>query len=168
MPAPPRIGDLEVHQDLQHERREWRIERAAWIAMLLLALAALAGLLGPGPLSRDVAGVQGSALWVEHNQRARRQAPEVLRVHAGPDAVRDARLRLSISSGFIARIELRRIEPEPLAVEVAVDRLIYTFAVAEAPVTVLFHYEPKDLGRARVSLSVDPGTRLDFEQFVFP
>ena len=50
-----RVGDLQIHQDLCQERREWKIQRVGWLLMALMLVAALAGLLGPGPLSSTIA-----------------------------------------------------------------------------------------------------------------
>ncbi len=44
-------GDLELAQDLDFERHTWTVERIGWLAMAAVGLAALAGWLGPGPLS---------------------------------------------------------------------------------------------------------------------
>ena len=47
------LGDLEVGQDLDFQRREWAVQRVGWGAMALVILAALLGLFGSsGPLSR--------------------------------------------------------------------------------------------------------------------
>lgn len=46
-----RVGDLEIEEDLDHQRRCWKLERASWAVMALVLLAAMAGLFGSGPLS---------------------------------------------------------------------------------------------------------------------
>jgi hypothetical protein len=69
-----RVGDLEIGQDLAHQRLEWKIERVGWILMALLGLPALVGLLGPGPLSSTSAGEKGSPLSVENNRFERYQS----------------------------------------------------------------------------------------------
>jgi hypothetical protein len=56
MAEKPHSGDLELDQDLAFERRTWTVERVAWVAMGLMGIAALAGLLGPGPLSKPPIG----------------------------------------------------------------------------------------------------------------
>ena len=49
MPEPKRVGDLEVTQDMRHQRLEWKIERVCWAVIAFVAAAELAGLLGHGP-----------------------------------------------------------------------------------------------------------------------
>jgi len=41
MPEIKRVGDLEIDQDLDHHRREWKLERAARIFMGFIALYAI-------------------------------------------------------------------------------------------------------------------------------
>jgi hypothetical protein len=170
MSKPSQIGSLQVHQDLPHEKREWRIERAGWIAGALVLLAALAGLLGPGPLSSTAAGLPGSDLWVQYNRFARYQAPEILRVHLGPGALRAQQVRLSLSRDYVKNIELTHIDPEPERVDAGPEALIYTFNISQrqAPVMLSFHFQPNHFGTLPATLAVDDGPRVAFSQFVYP
>jgi hypothetical protein len=48
----PRIGDLEIRQDLSFERRDWMMQRLGWAVIGLLILAGLTGLTGSsGPMT---------------------------------------------------------------------------------------------------------------------
>ncbi len=44
----PRVGDLDIEQDLDFERRQWHVQRVGWVVFLLILLAAFVGLLGTG------------------------------------------------------------------------------------------------------------------------
>ena len=55
-------ADLAIREDMRHQRLEWAVERVGWAAVALVLVAALAGLLGHGPLSRATAGEPGSRL----------------------------------------------------------------------------------------------------------
>jgi hypothetical protein len=57
-------ANLDVEQDMPFIRKEWAAERIAWVVFLLLFLAALAGLLGTGPLSHTTAS--SGAMEVEY------------------------------------------------------------------------------------------------------
>jgi hypothetical protein len=170
MPKPKRVGDLEINQDLQHQRLEWKIERVGWVVMALTLLAALAGLLGSGPLSSATAGERGSALWVEYNRLERYQGPAMLRVHMGPGAARDGKARLWLSREYVENIELRHIDPEPESVEAAPDRLIYTFNLPDPtrPTAVTYHFEANRFWRMPVGVGLDGGPELQFSQFFYP
>jgi hypothetical protein len=170
MAEPTTVGDLQIHQDLLHQQREWRIERIGWVVAVLILLAALAGLLGPGPVSSGTAGEKGSALWVEYDRLARYEAPGQLRIHLGPDAARDGKVRLALSRSYIENLEVLHIDPRPERVEATSDRFIYTFNVPEAPqgTAVTYHFEANTFGRNGSILAVEGGPQLHFTQFVYP
>ena len=170
MSQPTRVGGLEVHQDLPHERLEWRIERIGWGTMAVLLSAALVGLLGPGPLSSATAGKTDSILRVEYNRFERYQAPAMLRVHLAPGAARDGKVRLWLSRTYVENIELRHIDPEPESVEVAHDRLIYTFNLPDSsrPTSVTYHLEGNTFWRMPISVGLDGGPQLTFSQLFYP
>lgn len=185
-----RVGDLQINQDLPHERLEWKIERVAWCIVALVLAAALAGLLGPGPLSRVTAGHAGGPLRLEYNRLTRYQSSEYVRVSVGPEGVEPTgvavtndvapqsttsdspagRIRLFIAASFIERIHLQHIDPEPESVEVQANGSVFTFrAATEQPATIVFHYQPSAFGRIQASIhSVSSDARLDFTQFCFP
>ena len=54
--------ELQIEQDMGFQRTEWVVQRAGWVGMALLILAALVGLLGRGPLSAAVARAGDGAL----------------------------------------------------------------------------------------------------------
>jgi hypothetical protein len=41
-----RIGDVEINQDLDFQRRCWTVQRIGWIVMAVLVLSALLGVFG--------------------------------------------------------------------------------------------------------------------------
>lgn len=133
-------GGLQLEQDLDFQRREWRAERLGWALMLIAAVAALLGLLGPGPASWVTAGEKGGALWVEYHRFERFKAPTALTVHVGPGAIRDGKVRVHISQSLMEPLDMATVTPQPDAVEAQGDQLIYTFAVApsDAPTSLSF------------------------------
>ena len=170
MAQPGRVGDLEISQDVPHMRLEWKIERVAWVVMALVLLSALAGLLGPGPLSSTTAGRAGSALWVEYNRFERHQAPAAMRVHIGPQTESDGVARLWLLRDYVESIQVEHIDPEPESVEVTPDRFIYTFqrSGADRPATVIFYFEGHRFWRQPVSMGLEGGPGLEFTQLFYP
>lgn len=170
MPEPKRVGDLEVTQDMRHQRLEWKIERVCWAVMALVAAAALAGLLGHGPLSSAVAGERGSTLWAEYNRFERYQGPTTIRVHLGAGASRDGQVRIWINRDLIENVELNHIDPEPESVEAGGDRFVYVFRVLDTtrPTSVTYHFEPNKYGTMPVRVGLDGGPELSFRQFFYP
>ena len=162
---------FEVDQDLAFQRRQWRAERVGWAVMALVILAALAGLLGPGPLNEATAGEPGDPVSVEYQRFPRHAAPEMLvKVNLGPDATRDREVRLWVDRTYVDHFRIERIEPEPERVEAGADRLTYVFRVSEPgrPTAVQFHMEPDGYGRQHARLGLDGGPEVAFTQFVYP
>src|SRR5215207_519621 len=110
---PKQVGDLELDQDLTYQQREWRVERISWIVWLLLIVAALLGLLGPGPLSQTRAGSQDERVWVDYERFVRYRSPTQLIVHIEPDAAQEGMFHLQLDQEFIAKAQIQRIDPEP-------------------------------------------------------
>jgi hypothetical protein len=169
MDRPRQVADLDTPQDLRAQRIDWRFERAGWVAIALVLLAAIAGLLGPGLLSEATAGSTGTALWAEYNRFERYQAPAQLRLHARPAGASDT-LQVWLDRAYLESFEIERVDPPPRAVAVGPDRLIYEFALApgSGPVSVTFHVQAIDYWRVPVRLGVVGGPELAFTQLVYP
>jgi hypothetical protein len=159
-----RVGDLELGQDLDYQRREWAFERAGWVVMALIVVAALLGLFGDGPLSRTTTG--NEPLRLEYNRFVHRNAPERLRVSV---AAAGDEVRLWVSRGYLEQVELREVSPRPDRVEPAGDRDEFVFRVARPgrPFTVIFRVEPEALGSVAGRVGVGDDA-VDFRQFVYP
>jgi hypothetical protein len=60
LPAPS--SQFQIDEDLNFQRREWKIQRAGWVTMALVIIAALLGVFGAGPLSSATIETEGVAL----------------------------------------------------------------------------------------------------------
>lgn len=168
MPDVPRVGDLEIDQDLTYQRREWVFERVGWGVMLLIVLAALAGLIGKGPASDATAHAEG--LRVEYERYLHYHASTALTVRVdGSETDRDE-IRLGISREFLERVEVTQIAPESLRVETAGDRQVFVFRVAErgAPAAVTMRFEPDKPGSLAAEVGLDGRGAVRLEMFVYP
>jgi hypothetical protein len=157
--------------DRAHQRREWVAERIGWGIMALLIVAALLGVLGPGPVSGAVAGSPGGPLWIEYNRFERHQARSTLRIHVGPGT--GDPVRLTVGREFSDQVDIRRINPEPVSTEAAPDRLVYTFERRDPsqPATVIYAFEHSTMGRMHIRIGLDrggPAAQLEFSQYVYP
>lgn len=85
-----RVQDLDIDQDLKQQQAEWALERVGWVLWTMAISAALAGLLGPGPLSSATAGEEGSPLRVEYRRFDRHEAETLMRVQLGSVRARTA------------------------------------------------------------------------------
>ncbi len=165
-----RVGDLELAQDLDYQRRLGTAQRAGWVAMLLLALAALLGLLGSGPLSSATAGDEGGALAIGYNRFGRYQAPTTLRVRLGPGAGREGEARVWLSESYLQNVQIQQITPQPQRVEVGPDGQTYVFQLAgpNQPAEVTFYLQPDRFGPLSGQVRLAGEQPVRFRQFVYP
>ena len=170
MPDMPRVGAMEIDADLAFQRRDWRVERAGWVVMLALVLAASAGLLGHGPLSDSRVQTAEGSLTVEFDRLTRHSAPTTLRVGIGAGTARDGYARLWFDRAYLSEMQIEAIVPEPESAATADDRFIYTFRVADPgrPAVVSFDLEPRATWLLRGRVGLENGPSLDFGQFIFP
>jgi hypothetical protein len=168
MPRVRRVGDLEVTQDLRFQRREWAVQRVGWMVMALLALGALLGLFGDGPLARAAADSQDGRVHVEYDRLARRSAATLLRVaYAGP--VRGDSMVVWMDRSYLEANSIEQVVPEPREVVTDGDRVIYVFAVGDGapPARVTFELSPLAIGGRQGRMGVDDAA-VELRQFVFP
>jgi hypothetical protein len=170
MVKPKKVSGIDVNEDMDFQRREWLVQRVAWLIMAFLLLAAALGLFGRGPLSRATAGQEGGPLWVTYERLDRYQAPTELEIIAGPNTAQGEELRLTLNQEFLDRIEIDGIEPEPDSVEAAGKEQVYVFKVADPSLPTVVHisYQFTRPGSALIELGLEEGSLLNFNQFVFP
>jgi hypothetical protein len=164
----PRVGSLEIEQDLDYQRWEWLFERVAWVALAVVVLAALLGLLGGGgPFSSVTLAAPEDSLTLRHERFLHNHTTTALTVAAIPG--RDGELRLWFDRDYLDAFELRTVTPQAGRVEAGRDRVTFCFrSQDDGPLTVHFHLEPRRVGRVAGRLGVDGGESLLFSQFVYP
>lgn len=163
------IEGLRSRQDERHQVLEWRAERIGWGVIALVLAAAVAGLLGPGPLSRGVAREPQGLLWVEYGRMERHQAEAVLKIHVAPAAAREGRVGVWIARGFVEGVDIQRINPRPESEEAEAVRQVLMFVVREGdPLVATVRFMPDDYGLRTVEIGLDGGPRVSFWQMVFP
>lgn len=158
----PRVGDLEVAQNLELQQRGWVIQRVGWAVMALVLAAAAAGLFGGGPLSR--AEAQAGALRVEYPRFARREAVTTLKVHLPP--AREGEAHLWLERAYLEKLRIARIEPPPARVLAGAQRITYAFA-AEGGAAVSIHLQFIDSGALAGTLG-SGAAALAVRHFVYP
>lgn len=167
----PRVGDLEVDQDLDYEKRAYNVRRVAWWLMALIVLAALAGLFGSGPLSHARAGEAGDPLSLEYGRFARLTAPATLEIHLSPQAAAAGEARIWIDRRYLQDMQIEDMVPEPERVEAGADRLVFVFPLATgSPGATSFelHLQAQRVGSLHGRVGLEGGPSLDFHQFVYP
>lgn len=165
-PTTAKLGDLEPSRDLAFQRKVWRVERAAWVGLALVLLAALAGLFGEGPLSDAVAEAPGGRLRLEYDRFARRGAETELRLRI---AASDREPRLTLDHGYLDAVEVRAIEPEPAGAATGREGREYRFELlGDGPGVVILRVRPRRAGTIAGRFGLVDGPSLRFRQWVHP
>jgi hypothetical protein len=166
-----RAGDLDIDTDLPFQRRSWFVQRIGWVVMSLFVLGALAGLLGPGPLSRARVSVP-NVLEVEYQRFTRYDDAETLTVRLAPSVSETSVVRLSLNRQYLDHSKVESVLPSPERVEAAADGAVFAFRIADPgrPVEIAFTMRPQKIGRvqARVRIEDGRGRETTFRQFAYP
>lgn len=112
----------EFGQDLQFQRRFWRAERIAWVAYVLLLVAALLGLTGGGgPLSH--ANAETPYGTIDYPQVSRWQAADDLSVRFAGGAS-----EVTLGEDFVELFAIESIQPQPDSATATADGIQYSFS----------------------------------------
>ena len=162
-------GDLQINEDLEFQRKSWRIQRVGWGVMLLLAIFALAGLLGNGPASNARAGQPDGAIQVRYQRIVRLLTPIDMELEIKPAAGSDT-VRVRLAGGFVNGLHVDTVRPEPESQALAPDADVYTFTVAQAgePVRVRMRLEARRIGSNLGVVEMDGEEPLRLSIFVLP
>jgi hypothetical protein len=167
--GPKRVGDLEIDSDVGFQQREWRFERVGWVAMLLVAFAALAGAFGRGPLSKAEAG-GGGPLRVRYERFARHNSPAALELEVAAVGAADSTVRVWFDHEYLSNFDLQHIIPEPETAEASPARTTYVFRVSDPsrPARITFGLVPQGVGRLRGQVGLPGAPPVELSQFIFP
>jgi hypothetical protein len=164
-----RARELEIDQDEEFERRSFIVQRAGWILMAALVVAAAAGLLGSGPLARATAAAPG-AFTVEYDRLTRYQSDQALHVYLEPAVTRGRETRVWLNRQFLDSSKIESVVPTPLRVEGQADRLYYVFQMAKPgdPLFIAFNIQAEQIGLVDGRVGLSEGHEVAFKQLVYP
>ena len=170
MTTVPRYGDIEVDQDLDFQRRDWRAQRVGRIAMGALVVAALFGAFGDGPLSSARVRSSDGLLQVDYDRIVRHSASQRLQVHVGPRTPGDSVVDLWIAQDYMHGLKVGEISPEPVQTRAGDQRLIYRFHLADPSraADVVFQVDADRLWSRRGAIGLVNGDSVPLRQFVLP
>jgi hypothetical protein len=148
------------------QRREWTVQRYAWLVMWAILGAGIAGLFGRGPLAR--ARIETSGWRVEYERFARNNTQTSLAITL-PTAQSGDTATLWVDRVYAEAMDIRRVTPEPLTVSVRPDRLVYRFLTGGAgSVRLVFDLEPQEIGRMNGLLGSSGSGTVTFSQLIYP
>jgi hypothetical protein len=163
-------ADLEIGEDLAFQHKEWRVQRALWLFIAAGLIAAVIGLIGPGPLSSVSAGAAGFR--VNYLRFARWQAPQSLVISVGSQ--HSQALQLSFNRSFLDSMAVQQITPQPSSEKVSSAGFAFTFDATSGrvPGHLIFDLQPTSMGTLHgtiaMSLSGGPTAAVNITQLVYP
>lgn len=164
------VSDIQIAQDLAFQERNWALQRIGWGIMLLIILAALAGLFGRGPAAEATAGRKGDPLQLRYERLTRHASPTHLELTIAPGAAPEGKARLWLGRDYLRHTRIEQVVPEPESVETQAGGVIYEFKVANPaePARIKFDIEPEGYWSRAGEVGLEGRPRLRFNQFVFP
>jgi len=156
-------------------RREWVVQRMAWVVMALVLVGALVGFFGNGPWSERTAVSEGGGLSVEYQRVVRFQAQTHLVFTL--EAEGGSPVTLVIGDGYLGHFDLESVVPEPESQLAGPDQMVLTFRPVRAgePVRVSVRAKVEKLGTIAGVFTLQAGDirggvpqRVRIEQFALP
>jgi len=143
-----RTLELDENQDFQ--RREWRVQRIAWGALTVFVAAAALGLFGDGPLSHAAAGTASAPMWVQYERFVRSGTSSRITVRCQmPERSAQNEALLRVSRAYFDSIRIDRLTPEPISIDMGPETAILRFAApldATGPATYVLDVSPVRAG----------------------
>jgi hypothetical protein len=171
--AADKVNDeLDVGYDEKFENRWRQVELASHGFMLLFILAALAGLLGRGPLSHRTQRSINGLFSIDFEPLVRFGTSAQITVHLPPSrqpAGDPMSTRLFLSSTIVEPLGIQQIIPRPSRAEAADGGAFYAFENASeaggAMIRVVI--KPSSVGPVHIEARLG-GDRLSWTQWVLP
>jgi hypothetical protein len=162
--------ELEVNQDLNFQRRMWRIQRAGWAIMTILLLGGLFGLFGVGPLSEARALAADGTLRVDYSRFARFETSTKVTVYIDPAVTQQEEVRLWVKQDYLRPVQIERISPAPDREAVAEGGQVYVFKIEDPgqPAEIYLYLWPRNVGIYQGGLGLEGTDPVQFRQLVYP
>ena len=163
-------GEVEVGYDAHFEHR-WRVvEIAGRAIMVLVVLAAMAGLLGAGPFSHRTVSSPASGIAADFEPVARFGSQTMITLHLSPRAC-GGDTTIWLSNKFIEPMGLRNIMPRPASITPRAAGMLLHYALGAAPCQgdeIRLFAEPNGIGFVPLRLRLDGKPALALSPFVVP
>lgn len=144
-------------------------QRFGWAVFALIVVAALAGLIGPGPLSWASARAPSGLVEVEYSRFVRHIGDSGVELRVQPDPAQPDTARVWISSEYLSGVNLQQVTPQPDTWTIVDDGVVLAFPTGgPVPVHVRIHLRPDEIGLLRGAAGVPGQEPVEFWQFVYP
>lgn len=169
MGEPKKVGKIQVEEDLQFLKHEWRFQRIGWIGMALILLAGVLGAFGRGALSHARAG-DLRIFAAEYSRIIRHGAIDELTIFVGPGLQADSVVRISVSSAYLTEFEIEDILPEPVTHQQTGQYTMLDFLRADprSALRVSMKLRPNSYGSVSARMQLVGSNTLNIRQFIMP
>jgi hypothetical protein len=170
MPKIKKVGDLQINEDMEFQRRSWIIQRIGWAVSALVILLAALGLFGDGVLSDTQAGQKEGALWLEYPRFERFEDEFRIKVYANEGEAKEGELRIQVDRNYLEDIEVNSISPVPDNEIQDENWITYVFKTngGSSPFAAYFYVIPRKAGPLSGTFQLQNGDPVRFSQFIFP
>lgn len=165
-----KVGDLQINEDMEFQRRSWIVQRVGWLVFALVILLAALGLFGDGPLSDAQAGQEEGVLWLEYQRFERFQHEFRIKAHANEDTTTHGEIMIQLDRHYLENIEVNNISPAPDSEIKDADWITYVFKTngGSSPFTAYFYVTPQKAGPLSGRFRLQNGDPVGFSQFIYP
>ena len=162
--------DLELDDNPDFARRQYRVQQVGWVLLVLFLVAALAGVFGEGSLARvDRHGADG-VVEIALQRFVRSQGNDTLTITVAGGQASNGEVRVAIDTDWLDAVEISAISPEPVQFEAQGRQQILVFAVDDSnpPLVVAMNYTPDYIGRKPITVAVGEHDPVHMWQVAYP
>jgi hypothetical protein len=152
---------LQLKDEIDLHLTGWIVQRIGQGLLLLLVIAAAAGVFGTGWLSSRRISQDGSTVTFE--RLARFEAPMKLIIHAQKAG---GSIDVRFPQTYISGIEVDKIVPEPEAQEAGNGFVTYRFKTGQSS-AIIFYLIPESAGNIRTEMTVNNSV-FHIAHFIYP
>jgi hypothetical protein len=160
---------LELETDELFSRKNAIAERIVWVLLALFVLAGFIGFFGKGGISRTQQESGDGALLIDYDRYLRYNTDTELKLSLLKAPPTDS-LKLIVSDGFIDKVMVGSITPEPIESGLTPQGQLFVFRHRPGnfiPV-ITFHFKPEHDGTLRSTITMPGREPLSISQFVYP
>ncbi|HYO23548.1 MAG TPA: hypothetical protein VEQ85_01215 [Lacipirellulaceae bacterium] len=161
------LPDLEIDLDERFQRREWHVQRAAWVLWAAVIAAGLSGVLGSGPLSSTTSAADDQSLTVAYDRFLHYHHPTRLELVLAQGVGDEP--RVTLSRELLDAVRISSIEPPPVRTELADAGVAYIFrGDVTAGAKIVYFLEYETLGPCGGTIQLAGRSPAVIRQFVYP
>ena len=165
-----RVGDLEIDQDLEFQKGEWRMERVAWFAGLAILILGLLGLFGTGPISSATAGDVDGPIAVDYQRFVRHDGEMSISITVANDQIREGQVEIWLSASYLDKVNIEQFSQEPNEVRNEGDRVVFVFLAGDStgPVSLTASMRSDVFGRINGDIGIVDGPQVSISHLSYP